>query len=462
MQLKLQNNTYVTVRIRDNINLTGTEENKARKAHGFDGEVAITVNGYTNILDYNAVIGLARNGDDGTIYHEAFHVAYNMALLDEEKTAIEEAFGDEARKAGKTVEEYAADRYREWFISRHKDEKANYNTIFEKIKGMAKSLAELLERIVNGNSEVSRIFSDIESGKIYDRSIDKSHREIDNEIKQRIAELGNRINDKQDFLEVRERLLEDVNHDVQQLYMAYKRADSAERRHKLYSDLKEAALDGDAKRKTFTSVYAQNVLEETLKSENRLGEKSRLAESLSELKRGRYRLYNEHGDQLVIPGEYHDTWNAPEIQRIIKDNPLVDSEGNFKEDTANKGKLIVRYRAKDNNESNRSDKDGFSSVRYSLSESEKAGTVDSFKKATKNLLKIKTESNVTDKYSEKQEKKKKTPDSNLPKSFIVQSMYHLAKSSEHIKRIYNLATKVIDEQDKLRNGFNDRSYTKQR
>ena len=51
----------------------------------------------------------------------------------------------------------------------------------------------------------------------------------------------------------------------------------------------------------------------------------------------------------------------------------------------------------------RSDKDGFSSVRYSLSESEKAGTVDSFKKATKNLLKVKTESNVTDKYSEKQE-----------------------------------------------------------
>ena len=51
----------------------------------------------------------------------------------------------------------------------------------------------------------------------------------------------------------------------------------------------------------------------------------------------------------------------------------------------------------------RSDKDGFSNVRYSLSESEKAGTVDSFKKATKNLLKVKTESNVTDKYSEKQE-----------------------------------------------------------
>ena len=45
--------------------------------------------------------------------------------------------------------------------------------------------------------------------------------------------------------------------------------------------------------------------------------------------------------------------------------------------------------------------------------------VDSFKKATKNLLKVKTESNVTDKYSEKQEKKKETPDGKLPKSFIV-------------------------------------------
>lgn len=62
-----------------------------------------------------------------------------------------------------------------------------------------------------------------------------------------------------------------------------------------------------------------------------------------------------------------------------------------------------------------SDKDGFSDVRYSLSESEKAGTVDSFKKATQNLLKVKTENNVTDKYSEKQEKKKKTSDGKFPK-----------------------------------------------
>ena len=450
LQLKLQNNTYVTVRIRDNINLPGTEENKARKAHGFDGEVAITVNGYTNILDYNAVIGLARNGDDGTIYHEAFHVAYNMALLDEEKTAIEEAFGDEARKAGKTVEEYAADRYREWFISRHKDEKANYNTIFEKIKGMAKSLAELLERIVNGNSEVSRIFSDIESGKIYDRSIDKSHREIDNEIKQRIAELGNRINDKQDFLEVRERLLEDVNHKVQQLYMAYKRADTDELKSSIFNELRRVALDGDKRRKRFTSVYAQHVLQETLQSENRLGEKSRLAESLSDIKRGRYRLYNEHGDQLIIPGEYHDTWNAPEIQRIIKDNPLVDSEGNFKEDTANKGKLIVRYSAKDNNESSRSDKDGFSSTqKYSISEmqteTEPAGSLNRIKKSMSELGKIATEKNV-----EIRKKKERDIDNLNMLDMWVKTVRQVAKKNNAVKYFYNLARKAYDEQEKLR------------
>lgn len=450
LQLKLQNNTYVTVRIRDNINLPGTEENKARKAHGFDGEVAITVNGYTNILDYNAVIGLARNGDDGTIYHEAFHVAYNMALLDEEKTAIEEAFGDEARKAGKTVEEYAADRYREWFISRHKDEKANYNTIFEKIKGMAKSLAELLERIVNGNSEVSRIFSDIESGKIYDRSIDKSHREIDNEIKQRIAELGNRINDKQDFLEVRERLLEDVNHKVQQLYVAYKREKSPALRAVIAGQLKEAALDGDAKRKAFTSVYAQNVLKQTLQSENRLRGESRLAESLERFIGGRARSVDESTNQLIIPGEYHDTWNAPEIQRIIKDNPLVDSEGNFKEDTANKGKLIVRYSAKDNNESSRSDKDGFSSTqKYSISEmqteTEPAGSLNRIKKSMSELGKIATEKNV-----EIRKKKERDIDNLNMLDMWVKTVRQVAKKNNAVKYFYNLARKAYDEQEKLR------------
>lgn len=450
LQLKLQNNTYVTVRIRDNINLPGTEENKARKAHGFDGEVAITVNGYTNILDYNAVIGLARNGDDGTIYHEAFHVAYNMALLDEEKTAIEEAFGDEARKAGKTVEEYAADRYREWFISRHKDEKANYNTIFEKIKGMAKSLAELLERIVNGNSEVSRIFSDIESGKIYDRSIDKSHREIDNEIKQRIAELGNRINDKQDFLEVRERLLEDVNHKVQQLYVAYKREKSPALRAVIAGQLKEAALDGDKRRKRFTSVYAQHVLQETLQSENRLRGESRLAESLERFVGGRARSVDESTNQLIIPGEYHDTWNAPEIQRIIKDNPLVDSEGNFKEDTANKGKLIVRYSAKDNNESSRSDKDGFSSTqKYSISEmqteTEPAGSLNRIKKSMSELGKIATEKNV-----EIRKKKERDIDNLNMLDMWVKTVRQVAKKNNAVKYFYNLARKAYDEQEKLR------------
>ncbi len=450
LQLKLQNNTYVTVRIRDNINLPGTEENKARKAHGFDGEVAITVNGYTNILDYNAVIGLARNGDDGTIYHEAFHVAYNMALLDEEKTAIEEAFGDEARKAGKTVEEYAADRYREWFISRHKDEKANYNTIFEKIKGMAKSLAELLERIVNGNSEVSRIFSDIESGKIYDRSIDKSHREIDNEIKQRIAELGNRINDNMDFLEVRERLLEDYNHRVQQLYIAYKREKSPKLKAVIAERLKGAALDGDKRRKRFTSVYAQHVLQETLKSENRLRGESRLAESLERFIGGRARSVDESTNQLIIPGEYHDTWNAPEIQRIIKDNPLVDSEGNFKEDTANKGKLIVRYSAKDNNESSRSDKDGFSSTqKYSISEmqteTEPAGSLNRIKKSMSELGKIATEKNV-----EIRKKKERDIDNLNMLDMWVKTVRQVSKKNNAVKYFYNLARKAYDEQEKLR------------
>ena len=70
----------------------------------------------------------------------------------------------------------------------------------------------------------------------------------------------------------------------------------------------------------------------------------------------------------------------------------------------NEVKAIHDYEYDNNKFSiSRSDKDGFSNVRYSLSESEKAGTLESFKEATKNLLKVKTESNVTDKYSEKQE-----------------------------------------------------------
>ena len=158
----------------------------------------------------------------------------------------------------------------------------------------------------------------------------------------------------------------------------------------------------------------------------------------------------------------HDLKEATDYAGIIYREIALDRRGNNGQgNRVHDWRTAERQRAERERQQNndrdfsvsRSDKDGFSNVRYSLSESEKAGTVDSFTKATKNLLKVKTESNVTDKYSEKQEKKKETPDGKLPKSFIVQSMHHLAKSSEHIKRIYNLATKAMEEQEKLRNGF---------
>lgn len=435
------NKAEVEIQIADELTIDNGDADKARKAHGLEAGVKIKVNGKEYTIGSKAVIQLALNGDEGSVYHEVFHAVWDMVLTNKEKAAIIKAYKEDARKAGKDVIEYAADRYRDWFLARNKGvtkDPSGNSFKFGKLWKKLREMVDKLRSIIAKTEEVNRIFKDIESGKVWERELDNALKVTDNDIKQMKQELAGKLkpdmtDDELDQAFLGTRIVRDIraNFNINVNHNNAKAYEYSRRFNRLGEEFERYVYDNRQRnthnrtvkngRPFATSDKRQsNSTNSGIKGQSTAGDKAGI--------RG-LNAYNQQSERNV-------NYEIPSVLYLNN----VKAIHNYEYDN---NKFSVR----------RSDKDGFSNARYSLSESEKAGTVESFKKATKKLLKVKTESNVTDKYSEKQEKKKETPDGKLPKSFIVQSMHHLAKSSEHIKRIYNLATKAMEEQEKLRNGF---------
>ena len=192
--MTLPNGAKMKVEISKSLDDKVSEKDKqaARLAHGLGNEVSITVNGYTLTGAKQAFIELALNGEKGTAFHEIFHVAYEMALTDAEKRAINIAFGEQAKAKGMSVIEYAADKYRDWRTYTRRLP-TGLRRAFEAIKGTIDSMRRALLGINDEylTDEVERIFRDIESGAVWERdsenlaenSVDNLLQKIDNEEK---------------------------------------------------------------------------------------------------------------------------------------------------------------------------------------------------------------------------------------------------------------------------------------
>ena len=446
IKFTMLNKAEVEIQIADELTVDSGDADKARKAHGLEAGVKIKVNGKEYTIGSKAVIQLALNGDEGSVYHEVFHAVWDMVLTNKEKAAIIKAYKEDARKAGKDVIEYAADRYRDWFLARNKGvtkDPSGNSFKFGKLWKKLREMVDKLRSIIAKTEEVNRIFKDIESGKVWERELDNQQAENDNISRDVFDQYLN----KGIKTMVKDTVEKEIGKHVNIADMSDPvKKDEARDSLPYIKDMlgKYNYLKGQGKRQDYIDRMAVKI------------EYARRCFDNDE------RIRNEAirpMERMQREGAIHQANNA-NIRRNPQEGgrigrPVGVSNRISGETSGAREHFEKLYKEFNNNKFSvsRSDKDGFSDVRYSLSESEKAGTVESFKNATKNLLKVKTESNVTDKYSEKQEKKKETPDGKLPKSFIVQSMHHLAKSSESIKRIYNLATKAMEEQEKLRNGF---------
>jgi len=188
----LVNGMPVEIRTVDKITPSASERARAKGEHGMaedeaatingyvdtETETTISVNGHTATKSSMARIVLSRVANfTDTLYHEVFHVAYDLFLTKKEKAAIEHAYGEKAEKAGMTIEEYAADRYRDWAKAKLKGLHTSYGKIWQKVSDGAEKTSELMVE----TEEVARIFDSIESGEMFERPLDMETRERDNE-----------------------------------------------------------------------------------------------------------------------------------------------------------------------------------------------------------------------------------------------------------------------------------------
>lgn len=176
---------HVDIGVGNNINVGEEQGARAKAEHGIKRNATITVNGVTATREGMASILLSRlSKAAGAIYHEAFHVAYNLFLNEKERAAIEKAFKKAADANGMTIEEYAADRYREWVIAKVKGKHVAFAKLWEKVNNGAQTTVELMDAV----TEAAQVFDEIESGRVWKREngIDNKQAKVYDEIKDEI------------------------------------------------------------------------------------------------------------------------------------------------------------------------------------------------------------------------------------------------------------------------------------
>lgn len=179
----MPNGAEVEIHIADSLNVSGVAATKARQAHGISDGISIKINGMERTIGSKAVIQLSKIGDEGSVHHEVFHAVWDMVLTPKEKQAITKAYEAEAKRKGKDVVEVAADKYRDWFMAKTKGETKDANGKPFKFGLLWRKIREAVEKlrsVIAGSEEVNRIFRDIETGKMWERSIDNEQSVNDN------------------------------------------------------------------------------------------------------------------------------------------------------------------------------------------------------------------------------------------------------------------------------------------
>ena len=231
------------------------------------------------------------------------------------------------------------------------------------------AMVDKLRSIIAKTEEVNRIFKDIESGKVWERELDNALKVTDNDIKQMKQELAGNL--KPDMTD-------------DELDQAFSRTRIV---RKLRSQFNFNIINNPAKAYEYSRRF------------NRLGEeferyvsdnRQRNARSGASKNGGTFTTGDKGQSNNANRGDKEGTekGNTGGVRELNAYNQQSERNVNREVQSVlylNDVKAIHDYEYNNNKFSvSRSYKDGFSSVRYSLSESEKAGTVESFKKATKN------------------------------------------------------------------------------
>ena len=226
------------------------------------------------------------------------------------------------------------------------------------------AMVDKLRSIIAKTEEVNRIFKDIESGKVWERELDNALKVTDNDIKQMKQELAGKLkpdmtDDELDQAFLRTRIVRElrsqfninvINGYPKEAYEYSRRFNRLGEEFERYvSDNRQSNAQSGATKNGGTSAT---------------GDKGQSNNANRGDKEGTEKGYTGGVRELNARNQQSERNVNREVQSVLYLNDV---------------KAIHNYENDNNKFSvSRSDKDGFSSVRYSLSESEKAGTVDSF------------------------------------------------------------------------------------
>ena len=160
------------MQLSSSIEVSDTAASRARAAHGVKPGVRVKINGRERTIGTTALVELSQLGRKGSAYHEVLHAAYDLCLTEKEKAALHRAFDKEAKAQGRDVYEVMADQYRDWMLARQQGRGTRFGKLWQKVKDMAAALLRVLRRA----DHASDVFRRVESGKVWERSLDADAR----------------------------------------------------------------------------------------------------------------------------------------------------------------------------------------------------------------------------------------------------------------------------------------------
>ena len=330
MTFTMPNGARVEIRLHDSMHLSPAEAARARKEHGLKEGVTITVNGAEYTLNGKAFIELSKRGKVGTVYHEALHAAMDLVLTKKEKDALLARYGSE---------EVAADAYRDFMVKLARDEHAPFGKLWRKIHAAIRAIADHIWGITHSMDDMRtarRAFETLSTGEAWgaqprkkshgfsifshaeaaERPIDRAAVEGDNEsekseVRKLVSDerLLNHVKDTQTVEQVREMCFARDKRDILRLTRKVERLIAAkDPRAPIFRNvLKQIVAIVNQHRRDFYERDNIERLEEGLRRHNKGREGSRLAESLSEVRRHlderRLEGLDDRSQSAIIPGE---------------------------------------------------------------------------------------------------------------------------------------------------------------
>lgn len=164
MTFTMPNGSRIVVDLKNEILLTDEELAQAKKDHHIDDNGNVIVEGYAEVRGKGAYMALAQGSRKNTGFHEAYHLAEGAVLTDREKAAIKKAIPDAEKRA---------DKYAAWVEARKHGRGTAWGKLFQKIKDFAAKIKSIFTRA----ETVHDVFRQIESGKVWERGVNKQKAE---------------------------------------------------------------------------------------------------------------------------------------------------------------------------------------------------------------------------------------------------------------------------------------------